>query len=395
LQSVEKITATSGNIARSAPRSTAIRLGEWLDQKSGLVFVMPAVLLILAFSIVPLVISLFVALTHVRLGGTGFRVRFVGLANFEKQLFGSEQYHFLGTFTQMSPLGWIAAAVAFAALVWWLFSYARVAFTPLGFAGRLLTAAFIFGIVLMFSATLLSGNLMGTLAVTLFYVAVGCAIQFLIALVLAGLCAKPIAGKTFFRVLFFVPLTITPAGIGYCFRMLADTGQGPFAPLWKLVGLGDFTWSTSIWASRAIIIAADSWQWIPFIFIVMLAAFENVSRDQIEAAYVDGASDWQIFREISWPQIAPIAAAVMLIRMIEAFKIIDLPNIVTAGGPGIATESMTLHAFYAWRSLNFSQSAAIAYLLLFVAIVTCVSFLNLIVHRTQNGGGHAARAEEA
>ena len=90
----------------------------------------------------------------------------------------------------------------------------------------------------------------------------------------------------------------------------------------------------------------DSWQWIPFIFICMLAALENVPRDHVEAAQVDGASSVQIFREITWPQIVPVAVTVILIRMIEAFKIVDLPNIMTSGGPGIATESMTLHSVY-------------------------------------------------
>ena len=80
----------------------------------------------------------------------------------------------------------------------------------------------------------------------------------------------------------------------------------------------------------------DSWQWIPFIFITMLAALENVPKDHVEAAQVDGASSMQIFREIIWPQIVPVAVTVLLIRMIEAFKIVDLPNIMTWGGPGIA-----------------------------------------------------------
>jgi multiple sugar transport system permease protein len=104
-----------------------------------------------------------------------------------------------------------------------------------------------------------------------------------------------------------------------------------------------------------------------------------VPRDLVEAGHVDGASQSQIFREITWPQIAPVAATVILIRVIEAFKLVDLPNIMTSGGPGIATESMTLHAFFAWRAPDLGQSAAISYLLLFVTVVLCVSFFNLIV----------------
>ena len=75
----------------------------------------------------------------------------------------------------------------------------------------------------------------------------------------------------------------------------------------------------------------------------------------------------------------PIAATVMLIRAIEAFKIVDLPNIMTSGGPGIATESVSLQAYYAWRALDLGQASAIAYILLFVTVVICVSFFNLVV----------------
>jgi multiple sugar transport system permease protein len=331
------------------------------------------------FSIFPLVASLIIAFARIRLRGGSYQVRWVGLDNFAKQFFGSEQFHFLGTFSSISVPGWCLTIAAAIGLIWWLYRYVRTRFWLLGFIGRLITAALLFGLALLFAATFLSGNPFGTLGVTLFYVVFGCAIQFLIGLGLALLCAQPIHGRTFFRVVFFIPLMITPIGIGYSFRMLADTTKGPFAPLWQWVGLGDFAWAGDAWTARLFIVIGDSWQWIPFIFVVLLAALESVSRDLTEAAQVDGASGWQIFREITWPQIAPVAATVMLIRIIEAFKLVDLPNIMTSGGPGIATESMTLHAFFAWRALDLGQASAIAYLLLFVTVVLCVSFFNFVV----------------
>jgi multiple sugar transport system permease protein len=355
--------------------------GEWLDRQSRGLFIMPAVLMILVFSIFPLIASAVLALSRVRLRAGGYDIRFAGLANFEKQFFGSEQFHFLGTFGGIRPLGWAVTLAAGLLLLWWLVRYLRGPVWVPGLIGRLITAAVLFGIALLFGATLFSGTQFGTLGVTLFYVVVGCTVQFFIGLGLAIVCAQPIRGRTFFRVVFFLPLMITPIGIGYAFRMLADTTKGPFAPAWQWVGLGDFAWVTNPWAARIFIVVGDSWQWIPFIFVVLLAALENVPRDLSEAAHVDGASGWQIFREITWPQIAPVAATVMLIRVIEAFKLVDLPNIMTAGGPGIATESMTLHAFFSWRALDLGQSAAISYLLLFVTVVLCVSFFNLVVLR--------------
>ena len=126
-------------------------------------------------------------------------------------------------------------------------------------------------------------------------------------------------------------------------------------------------------------------------FIVLLAAVENQPRDQVEAAQLDGAGRWQIFRDITWPAIAPVAATVVLIRLIEAFKIIDLPNVLTAGGPGLATESLTLHSFIAWRTQDLGGSAAVGYMLLFVSTVTCVSFFNFVV----TPGAEVSRHERA
>jgi multiple sugar transport system permease protein len=145
------------------------------------------------------------------------------------------------------------------------------------------------------------------------------------------------------------------------------------------MGIEDWVWSADAWSARFVMMICDSWQWIPFIFICMLAALENIPRDHVEAAQVDGASSVEIFREIIWPQIVPVAVTVLLIRMIEAFKIVDLPNIMTGGGPGSATESMTLNSMYIWRANDIGSSAAIAYLLLILTVVVCASFFNYVV----------------
>ena len=81
-------------------------------------------------------------------------------------------------------------------------------------------------------------------------------------------------------------------------------------------------------------IIGDTWQWTPFVFIVLLAALEGLDQEVREAALVDGASRWQSFRHITFPAILPVSTTIVLIRMIEGFKIIDMPNILIGGGPG-------------------------------------------------------------
>jgi multiple sugar transport system permease protein len=352
--------------------------GEWIDRHSGTFFIAPAVTLILIFAIFPTFYSMVFALSRVRFTGDGLKFRFVGFRNFAKQFFGNDQVHFLGRTDPVSILGMLVFFVIVVSVLIWLFRSRKIT-TWVGMLGRTVSAAMAIFLTWILGASLLSGNSIGTLYTTLFYVLVGCGIQFVIGTGLAFLCSQPIHGKNFFRVIFFIPLMVTPLGVGYAMKMVADVTKGPFEPFLGMLGLENWIWSADPWSARFVMVVCDSWQWIPFIFICMLAALENVPRDHVEAAQVDGASSIQIFREITWPQIVPVAVTVLLIRAIEAFKIVDLPNIMTGGGPGSATESMTLHSLYVWRANDMGTSAAIAYLLLILTVIVCASFFNYVV----------------
>ena len=191
--------------------------GEWFDRHSRTFFIAPAVTLILIFAIFPTFYSIVFALSRVKFSPDSLR----------------------------NGATWIVMI------------------------GRLISAAAAIGIAFLLGATLLSGNPWGTLLTTLFYVIVGCAIQFVIGTALAFLCSQPISGKNFFRVIFFIPLMITPLGVGYAFKMILDITKGPFQPFWEFIGLRDWAWSTDAWAARWFVVVGDSWQWIPFIFICM------------------------------------------------------------------------------------------------------------------------------
>ena len=372
----------SASLADSAATTRETR-GEWLDRNSGPVMVLPAVIILLAFAIFPLIISVYLSLSRFALAGGSFKLTFIGLFNYRRLLVGTQQYHLLGTFKPMDWPQWLAFALAAGLLLLWLVRYALAGFTVLGFLGRLISAALAGGIFLAWLASAASGGYQGTLLTTCFYVLSGVTLQFLLGLGLALLCAQPIRARNAFRVLFFVPLMVTPVGVAYMFRMLADMQKGPFAPVSHALGISEWSWATQAWSARMMVLIGDTWQWTPFMFIVLLAAVENQPRDQLEAARMDGASSWQVFRDITWPAIAPVGATVVLIRLIEAFKIIDMPNVLTAGGPGLATESMTLHSFIAWRTQDLGGSAAVGYLLLFVSTITCVSFFNYVVRWTR------------
>ncbi|MFL9966314.1 sugar ABC transporter permease [Paraburkholderia sediminicola] len=380
---------SSSHVSSPASQRRASRrssVANWLDRQAPYVFVLPAVLLILAFSIFPLVTSAYLSLMRFSLGEGGYELKFVGMRNYARLFSGSQQFHFVGVFR---PPGIISLSVMVGAALatgWWLLSYLRSKHrSVVGGIGRLIAAACLLALVWLAANTVGHGGELGSLMVTLFYVVFGVALQFLLGLGLAYLCTLPLKGGRCFRILFFLPLMVTPVGIAYMFRMMADTAVGPLAPVWAWLGLGQISWAADPWLARIVVIIGDTWQWVPFMFLVLLAALEGTSRDQIEAAQLDGASSWRIFRDVTWPSIAPVAASAVLIRLIEAFKVVDLPNVLTNGGPGIATESMTLHAFIEWRTLNLGGASALAYMLFFVSTIACVSFFQLVVRRARGG----------
>ena len=345
-------------------------------------FIWPALLAILFVSIFPLVVSLYISLSRLKLVRGGFEFRFIGLDNFRELYFGGEQRHFLGVTRPPTPLGWLVLGAGLGLLGWGLYRAWRAGASPTGMVLRVLGVLLAAGAMWLLVQTLLAdGGRPGTAAVTVIYVLVGITAQFLLGLGLAYLLTQRLPGQRFFRVVFLLPMMITPVGVAYMFRMLTDTGKGPLQPLWAAVGLTDYSWVNDPWGARVAVMVGDIWQWTPFMFIVLLAALEGQDQDTVEAGMVDGASRWQIFRHISLPAILPVCTTVVLIRLIEAFKIIDLPNILTNGGPGTATESLSLHAYIRWRTLDLGQSAAVAYSLLFIVTVAALSYVNLVRRR--------------
>jgi multiple sugar transport system permease protein len=349
------------------------------DRLAGSIFILPTVLALLFLSIFPLVVSLYFSLAKFDIAPGGFKFTFVGLKNYKELFTGSEGTHFLGKFAPSDLWIWlIFAGVVFvlgSLLVNYLMS-ARVSLR--GFLGRLLLHLGLGLFAWVLIHTLWVGGRLGTMSTTLLYVFVGIFFQYIIGLGLAMLTVQNLPGRRFFRVIFLLPMMITPVGVAYMFRMLTDTSKGPFTPIWQAFGLFDFSWVNNPWSARTAILIADVWQWTPFMFIILVAALESLPVEPVEAAMVDGANFWQIFGHITWPAILPVSLTLVLIRLIEAFKIVDLPNVMTNGGPGTATQSLTMHAYINWRALDLGGSAAVAYMLLILVTFFSMLFVHLI-----------------
>jgi multiple sugar transport system permease protein len=374
--------ASGQDVTLATPHDATLHVrASWAERLASSAFVWPAVLIVLALSIFPLIMSLYLSFSRIQLVRGGFDINFVGILNYRKLLIGSQQDHFLGVMRGPTIIGWLVFALVVGLLLFSLVRSLRKGIAPLGLIGRIVSAIGFGALAWLLVTTIGPEARPGTLVVTLIYVFGGITVQYTLGLGLALLCLLQIPGQRFFRVVFLLPMMITPVGVAYMFRMMTDTSKGPLKPIWQGLGLGDFSWVNDPWGARAAVMIGDIWQWTPFMFIVLLAALQSLPVEASEAAVVDGANRWHLFRYIVFPQILPVSTTLILIRMIEAFKIVDLPNVLTGGGPGTATESLSLHAYITWRSPDAGGSAAIAYLLLIVVTFLAVSFVNVIRRR--------------
>ncbi len=390
--------ASSGNLdleaedpAPTAPglrsriaRGAVPAFGAWRsDGAARWLFIWPTVLLVLFLSLFPLIASVALSLSHLGFNNGGIELKWVGFNNYTQELFGLERSHFIGVLKSPNLLGWAIMGVTIAlTTVAWTRAVRGRQVGPFGLALRLAGGILLVGFVWVFVQALFSdGGRPGALIVTVIFVFVGIALQYGLGLGLAILAVQQVPWRRFFRIVFLIPLTITPVGVGYMFLMMTDTSKGPFEPVFVAFGLRDFTWVTDPWLARAAVIIGDTWAWTPFVFIVLLAAIEGLDHEIREAAWTDGANRWQSFRHISFPALLPVSSAIVLIRLIEGFKIIDMPNILLGGGPGTATQSLTLQAYIDWNTLNLGRSAAIAYLLLILVTVIATVYVSFVRRR--------------
>ena len=129
------------------------------------------------------------------------------------------------------------------------------------------------------------------------------------------------------------------------------------------------------------LVLVDTWQWTPLVMILLLAGLQGIPPEALEAAAIDGASRWQIFRYVTFPLLLPVTFTAVLIRGLELFKVLDIVVVMTGGGPGDATEVVTLYAYQvAITNFALGYSSALAFVLLI-----CVLIFTTIVVKVVRG----------
>lgn len=221
---------------------------------------------------------------------------------------------------------------------------------------------------------------------TLFYVLAGVTVQYVIGFALALVLNQQFVGRNIARVIFLMPMMMTPVAAAYTGRMMFDSTLSPIAHLLRSVSkvIGAEKMIVAPWLTEAswapfTILLIDTWQWVPFMTLLLLAGMQSIPDEIYEAARVDGASAFVILTRITFPILLPISATAILIRGLEIFKIIDVIVVTTGGGPGSATESLTMYIFKTALTFgNMGYAAAISYILLVLVIIFALLFLFIV-----------------
>ena len=177
-------------------------------------------------------------------------------------------------------------------------------------------------------------------------------------------------GLRVFRSVMTMPLFVAPVALGYLGQVLFNENNGPVNHFIRSLGGQGVAWFTDAWSARTAVLIADVWQWSPFVFIVVLAAMQAIPDELYEAARLDTASGWQLFRYITFPYITPALGTVAMLRLVETFKILDIPFTLTQGGPGSATQTYSYYTYITGlRNFDLGYGSALAYMLVFIAII--------------------------
>ncbi|MEI6572297.1 MAG: sugar ABC transporter permease [Alphaproteobacteria bacterium] len=196
-------------------------------------------------------------------------------------------------------------------------------------------------------------------------------LQTLIGFTLAWLLDRKFRGHGFWTTIILIPMMLSPAVVGNFWRFLYQPQIGLFnyiIAFFTGVEPSSFEMIGSVQLAPWSIIIVDTWMWTPYVMLICLAGLRSIPDYIYEAAEVDRASHWRQFWSITIPMALPFIMLAVLFRGIENFKMFDMVNLLTSGGPGSTTEvaSITLkrEAFEKWRT-GFSSAFAI---ILFVTV---------------------------
>ena len=195
-------------------------------------------------------------------------------------------------------------------------------------------------------------------------------LQYIIGFALALMVWRDIKFKRFFRVMFLIPMMTTPVIMTVIWRTFFHESLGPVNDLLSVFGIAP-KWLTDPALAKVTVIIVEVWQWTPFMFLLLLAGLLSLPKEPFLAAAIDGAGPIRKFVYVTFPLMAPISIGAIIIRLIEASKIMDTVFVLTSGGPGTSTETSTFYIFIrGLREFQMGYAATLSFTYLIIMIIS-------------------------
>ena len=226
---------------------------------------------------------------------------------------------------------------------------------------------------------------------TVLYAFLALTFEFVLGLGLALLLNERIRGRGAFRALLLAPMMLPPVVVGVVWRLLLNPNFGAINGTLKSWGIDTtrLTWTASPKLAFLSVVVVDIWQWTPFMFLVLLAGLQAIPDEPYEAAHVDGASWWQSFLHVTLPMLKPAILIALLLRTMDLLRVFDQIFVLTEGGPGFATETVSLYIYRAaFRFADFGYAAAMSFVLLLLTNIISGIYLRFLT-RSERAGGYS------
>ena len=220
----------------------------------------------------------------------------------------------------------------------------------------------------------------GAIGHTYLYTSVAIVIELVLGLAIALLLDSDRKGYGVLRALMTLPLVVPPAVTGMMFLLMLDGSFGVLSRTLYALGLWSPAYPILATSSSAMfgILLADVWQWTPFMVLIMMAGLRALPKEPFEAAAIDGANAVQAFFRLALPMLSRIIALAVLIRGVDLFRIYDYIKVMTEGGPGTATETLTAYAGTIYfKNADFPYASTIALLTLILLMATSTIFIKI------------------
>ena len=235
-----------------------------------------------------------------------------------------------------------------------------------------------------FTRLFTDGFFRAAMAHTFVYATAALILEFSIGLGLALLLNSQIRGRGFFRAALLVPMMLPAVVVGVVWRLMLNPNFGAINGTLKNLGLNieSLTWTASPRLAMLSVIAVDVWQWTPFVFLVLLAGLQAIPQEPYEAALIDGSNRWQTFRYVTLPLLKPAILIALLLRTMDLLRVFDQIFILTEGGPGFATETISLYIYRAaFRFFDFGYAAAMSFVLLALTNIISALYIRLLQNK--------------